>query len=160
MKSLNVHSVIFPAQRKAILTLVHRKALLLTQTFVFFIKSIVIHVIQNGLSVSINTTVSKNFKQNFSLKKLNSTLLNISKNILLRTMIVLLPPHKIFKKPDKNVLQSIFNVVRISREKLLFGRRIDIPEVEPEHEPAPPSSSDVDTTMSRNATNKIWSKLF
>ena len=69
----------------------------------------------------------------------------------------MLPPHKIFTRPDENVLQSIFNVVRISREKLLFGRRIDIPEVEPEHEPAPPSNlrRGYDEVDARNEENMI-----
>ena len=53
---------------------------------------------------------------------------------------IVLPSHKIFTRPDENVLQTTLNVVRINRGKLLFGRRIDIPEVEPEHLPAPPNN--------------------
>ena len=53
---------------------------------------------------------------------------------------VVLPLHKIFTRPDEDVLQTTLNVVRMSRGKLLFGRRIDIPKVEPEHLPAPPTN--------------------
>ena len=37
---------------------------------------------------------------------------------------IVLPFHKIFTTPDENVLQTILNVVRINRGKLLFGRRM------------------------------------
>ena len=68
---------------------------------------------------------------------------------------VLLPPHKIFTIPDENVLQTILNVVKINRGKLLFGRRIDIPEVEPEDLPTPPFNvhrgyDEVDTANEEN----------
>ena len=67
----------------------------------------------------------------------------------------MLPSHKIFTNPGKNVLQTILNVVRINRGKLLFGRKIDIPEIEPENLPALPTNirrgyDEVDTQSENN----------
>ena len=55
----------------------------------------------------------------------------------------------------------MFNVVRISRGKLLFGRRIDIPEVEPEHIQAPPTNirrgyDEVDTRTEENINDSFY----
>lgn len=54
---------------------------------------------------------------------------HLSKYFIEKHDTVMLTLRKINKRPNKNVLQTIQNVVKINRRKLLIGCRIDIPDV-------------------------------
>ena len=74
---------------------------------------------------------------------------------------IVLPSHKIFTRPDENVLKTNLNVVRINRGKLLFGRKIDIPEIEQENLPASPNNyrheyDEVDKRIEENISESFF----
>ena len=52
---------------------------------------------------------------------------------------VVLPDLKTHGRPDEETLQTILNVVRFNRGRVIFGRGSNIPEAESDLPPAPPA---------------------
>ena len=83
----------------------------------------------------------KALQSNFLIEKVHINIVkHLSHHSIEEHDKIELPSHKIYTRPDENVLLTTLNVVRINRGKLLFGRRIDISRVEPEHLPAQPNN--------------------
>ena len=115
---------------------------IITHTIICPLHQIYCHSCDTKLPVTVyNHSCIKALQAKFLIEKVQiNTVKHLSQYPIEENDSIVLPSHKIFTTPDENVLQTILNVVRISWGKLLFGLRIDIPEIKPEHLLAPPTN--------------------
>ena len=89
-------------------------------------------------SIGHNCTKFLQAKRIVNSDSLSKTI-HLTKNHMEPNESVILPDFKTLARPDEEAFQTILNVVRFNRGRVIFNRGSKIPETESDLPPAPPA---------------------